>query len=166
MYSDITGYSPISAVLGGLISVNPIAFLVVLAVLVTIVVVAAVNENQKYKTDEKNKSYEVYKLYDPKTNEVKYVGRTSNRSARESWHAVTRPGLKYSTIESGLDYNTARGLEQHYMLIYMTLKPGIKPYNQINGISPFNPNIEAYTFAALKFLIDRFENWALNKSGK
>lgn len=66
----------IGSILGGLISANPIVFLVILAGLVTVVVGAAIIENQINKTDEKNKSYEVYKLVDLSTNEVKYVGRT------------------------------------------------------------------------------------------
>jgi len=166
MYTDITGYLLDAAVLGGLISLNPIVFLAILAVLVTVVVVAVVIENQKYKTDVKNKSYEVYKLVDLQTNEVKYVGRTSNRSAREGWHKKTRPELTYMTIESGLDYETARGLEQNYIIFYETLKPGIQYYNQINGISPKNPNLEVYTARAFKFMIDRAENWLLNQAGK
>lgn len=74
--------------------------------------------------------------------------------------------MTYITIESGLDYQTARGLEQNYIIFYETFKPGVRYYNQINGISLKNPNLEAYTASALRFMIDRAENWLLNQVGK
>ena len=92
-----------------------------------------------------NTDHTVYKLVDPTTNEIKYVGRTVNPTARKQAHALDpdKKGLSFVTIKSGLNYYEARGLEQIAMLTYSTKNA----LNRINGISPNNPRLEDYMAA-------------------
>lgn len=92
-----------------------------------------------------NTDHTVYKLVDPTTNEIKYVGRTVNPTARKQAHALdpNKKGLSFVTIKSGLNYYEARGLEQIAMLTYSTKNA----LNRISGISPNNPKLEDYMAA-------------------
>lgn len=110
------------------------------------------------------KEYTVYGLEDDNGN-ILYVGRTKNPSQRESYHRTTRAGLKFTRLEDDLTYNEARGLEQYYITKFRTLRPKIYPYNQINGISKFNKQIDVYAAAAIFTLADRAENEILNLLG-
>jgi len=85
-----------------------------------------------------------YKLIDPKTGKVMYVGRTSDLSSRAKQHK--RP-LKTRELDFEVDkqtniYDQLRGREQ---IIKEKYKP---PLNKINPISPRNKNRQKYLDAA------------------
>lgn len=89
-------------------------------------------------TDSKVKSYTVYTLCDPETDEVVYVGRTSDYKKRMSAHSLNpaRNHLQPKILHEGLTYTEARAAEQGYILLYMTLDKKDKAKNQINGVNP------------------------------
>ncbi len=84
------------------------------------------------------KSYTVYTLSDPITDQVVYVGRTSNFSVRMKAHQLNpdRKDLKPHILHENLSYGAARSAEQAYILEYMTLNKENKANNQINGVNP------------------------------
>ena len=90
----------------------------------------------------------VYKLVD-KNDEVQYVGRTTNVTARADAHKHNpfRKDLRMEIIAQDLSYNEARGLEQIAMLQCHTINTANRMNNQINGISPFNKSLEIYMTA-------------------
>ena len=79
-----------------------------------------------------------------------YVRRTTNISARETYHGLdpNRRHLSMVVLESNLSYEAARGLEQAYIIHYNTLNKANPQNNQINGNSLNNSNIGAYMNAA------------------
>ncbi len=98
--------------------------------------------DDKYKNRE---TQNVYLLYDFKTRQIEYVGRTKNLLTREQFHgnSSTRGHLTMIPIAENIPYEAARGLEQmgiDYYNTYNPVKYGGNAYNnQINGISPVNP---------------------------
>ena len=98
-------------------------------------------------------NHSVYVLKDA-DGKVQYVGRTTNVAAREAAHKANpfRSELDMDVLEENLSYSVARGLEQTYMLKYHTINTTNKMNNQINGISPMNPNLGMYLSAAEGFL--------------
>ena len=90
----------------------------------------------------------VYKLVD-KNDEVQYVGRTTNVTARADAHKHNpfRKDLRMEIIAQDLSYNEARGLEQIAMLQCHTINTANRMNNQINGISPFNKSLGIYMAA-------------------
>ena len=112
-------------------------------------------------------NYIVYQLIDGETGKVEYVGRTQNIDAREKAHKANpfRGHLKMNIIHSNLTWEEARGLEQHYMMLYHTLNSANKMNNQINGISPKNKNIQVYNDAALRYLENLINDSILNVLG-
>jgi len=167
MYLDPSGHSYGLALM--LASVNPVLLVmevVAITILTTVAVKAIVSEvNNSQNTFGE---YEVYKLVDPSTQEVVYVGRTKNPTARKNWHSITRIGLEYQTVDKGLTKDQARGLEQYYIISNDTLKPKIdnRRYNQIKGISSRNPRLIEYLIETIKYLGDRAENWVLDQFGR
>jgi len=101
----------------------------------------------------KEKKYSVYSLYDPKTTEVVYVGRTDNIDRRLLEHAKNpfRNQLQLQDRLENMSYEEARGVEQVLILKYKTLNRGNKTYNQINGINPRNPRYGMYWDAAMNY---------------
>jgi RHS repeat-associated protein len=95
--------------------------------------------------------YIVYGLYRPGETTPYYVGRTDqpNFAGTTTRHATPsaagdparlppgwrEAGYRHEPIQSGLTYDEARGLEQHYMEQYGT-RTGTRPGNIINGIRP------------------------------
>ena len=126
------------------------------------------NDAVEQKEPESQKTYTVYRLVDPLTQKTEYVGRTSDPVSRENAHknSVLRGHLTFIIIESNLDKETARGLEQYYMNYYHTKNTENKMNNQINGISPTNPKAIIYFQAALKYFENQVSNEFLNWAGK
>ncbi len=90
------------------------------------------------KMENATKSYTVYCLKDPVTDEVTYVGRTYNYSQRMAAHALNpaRDNLVPCILEDDLSYLQARAAEQAYIVHYATKNPGNPASNQINGVNP------------------------------
>lgn len=101
-----------------------------------------------------SRGYCVYTLTNPTTTKVEYVGRTKNPDIRKDAHSrsAARGHLEFNTVASDLDYATARGMEQVLMLYHHTLNRENAANNQINGISPYNPQVDIYMDAAVKYL--------------
>ena len=101
----------------------------------------------------KSVSHTVYALVDSEGT-VQYIGRTVNPATREAAHKANpnRADLTFTILATGLDYDTARGMEQSLMLYYHTLNTANKMNNQINGIGPKNPNGPKYVAAAEGFI--------------
>ena len=97
-------------------------------------------------------NYTVYGLEDNSGN-IEYVGRTKNLPAREAAHKrnPNRKDLNMVILAPNLTAVQARGVEQIYMLHYHTINTFNKMNNQINGISPANPQIGLYMAAARGF---------------
>ena len=116
--------------------------------------------------DDDSTGYMVYKLIDPSTQKVEYVGRTMDPVAREAAHknSLFRGHLVFIPIHEDLTKEEARGLEQYYMIYYHTINAVDKKNNQINGISLSNARLNTYVDAAIKYLgnlvSDEFLNWA------
>ena len=98
------------------------------------------------------KTYQVYKKYNPETGET-YIGRTSgygspqeNIKRRDRNHHKNKDGFERAElIISSEDPDAIRGAEQYYIDLY----GGAKSMNEtsgnaINGISPKNPNRKRY----------------------
>ena len=68
--------------------------------------------------------------------------------------------MKY--IAKNVNYYTARGLEQYYMIQYHTLDY----LNRINGISPRNGSYPIYMQAAYKYIYNQLTNELYIKQGK
>jgi hypothetical protein len=111
------------------------------------------------KTEVKNKNtqskdYSVYVLKDKKK-KVQYVGRTKSIATTKLRHKANlfRKDLDLQELHSGLSRDEARGLEQYYMTEkFKTLNRSNPQNNQINGISPLNPNKTKYMSAAEAYL--------------
>ena len=87
-------------------------------------------------TQESGGKYSVYEGIDPKTGEVKYVGITKRtpqiRWAEHMRSNSNRAGLIYKVVETGLDKQEARVMEQ-----LMINQFGLESlYNSINSIAP------------------------------
>ena len=121
---------------------------------------AAVVSNQIEKIN--SQTYSVYFLED-ENGTIQYVGRVkdSGYRARMAHHYSTRHLTPNSRI-SGLDYATARGLEEIGMIQCHTLNPGNPKNNQIHGISSQNKKGGLYMEAAGNYLSNKAENWVLN----
>lgn len=104
-------------------------------------------------TSTQSVSHTVYALVDSEGT-VQYIGRTTDPTKREATHKANqyRKDLTFTILASGLDYDTARGMEQSLMLYYHTLNTANKMNNQINGVSPANPNGSKYMAAAEGFM--------------
>ena len=111
---------------------------------------------------QKTKSYIVYLLADTQGN-IRYVGRvtTSGYEARMNYHQRTR-GLRPAKTFIGLDYSSARGLEEILMIELHLLNPSNPLNNQIHGIGPRNPNGSNYLAAAQEYLENYAEDSILN----
>ena len=121
-------------------------------------------------TDDKDEKgpYTVYVLVDKKIRinqfpyfHVVYVGRTMNIVATRNRHKANPARRDYIlvTLKTNLSYNAARGLEQSYIVLFATLNNGNSTNNQINGVSPTNPNIGTYEAAATLVLGDESETY-------
>ena len=110
----------------------------------TVAVAAAVTAVVANKVEQTQKSYTVYTLSDPSTNDVVYVGRTSDYKSRIAAHGLNpaRKDLVPAILYEDLDYLQARATEQAYILHYATIDKNQKSHNQINGV---NPNRLDYT---------------------
>lgn len=88
-----------------------------------------------------------YKLIDPVTGEVQYVGRTKDLARRQAEHArdPTRERFRFEVDWRTDDYAVQRGREQ---MLYDQYRP---PLNRIRPISPRNPRLPEYMEAARRF---------------
>ena len=124
-------------------------------------------EEQAEETDNSHKGeYTVYSLLDPKTQEVRYVGRTKNYDARIEQH--NRPGSKTYGLKRGptidnLTYSQARGIEQFGIWSYNTIDLG---KNSINGVSDKNKNRLVYFKVAYDYLYNQLSNEWYNMFGR
>ena len=127
-------------------------------------ITATKTNNNLPKNDES--IYTVYKLIDS-NRQVQYIGRTKNLTARKAAHKLNlyRSGLVLVPVKSNLTYAEARGLEQALIVQYKTLNTANKMNNQINGISPRNPNLRYYLKAAFEVAGDIISNELLNIFG-
>lgn len=90
----------------------------------------------------------VYTLND--INGVQYVGRTTQIQQTINRHNSNpaRTGLSLNVVGSNLSRTQARGLEQMLIMQCRTLNKNNPKNNQINGVSPYNPNYSVYWDAA------------------
>jgi hypothetical protein len=130
-------------IIGGM-SAGAIATATTVAIIATVTAVAATTAAVLTSKAEKPNNT-VYKLVDPDTKETKYVGRTTNETARRNAHAKDpeKIDLVFEPIARDLNYVQARGLEQIAMLEYNTKSA----LNRINGVSPRNRNLGTYMSA-------------------
>ena len=87
-------------------------------------------------------------MRDPITDDIKYVGRTKNPTAREAAHKLTKgkESLVFTPEKAGLTYEQARGGEQ----ILFNENGGLDNLlNRIRPISAKNPNYIKYMNAAI-----------------
>ena len=115
------------------------------------------------------RNHTVYGLVDSNGN-TQYVGRTTNPEKRENAHANNpqRSHLNFVPIATGLNAIEARGVEQIQMMYHHTVNTSNKMNNQINGISPRNPNLSMYMEAGrgvLSYLENKISNEILYWSG-
>lgn len=108
------------------------------------------------------RNHTVYGLVDSNGN-TQYVGRTTNLEKRENAHANNpqRSHLNFVPIATGLNAIEARGVEQIQMMYHHTVNTSNKMNNQINGISPRNPNLSMYMEAGrgvLSYLENKISN--------
>ena len=88
-----------------------------------------------------------YRLVDPTTGEVQYVGRTNDLARREAehWRDPIKGQLRFEVDWRTDDYAVRRGREQ---MLYEHYRP---PLNRIRPISPRNPRLQEYLDAAWRF---------------
>ena len=124
---------------------------------------AAVNVSSQVRTKEKTKTkketkkdndsnnHNVYFLWNTTNGKVEYVGRTKNIDATTYRHKHNdyRKELDIHVVARNISAETARGLEEYYILECGTLKKGEFQYNQIHGVSAKNPNYMIYWNSAL-----------------
>ena len=137
---------------------------------------SAKHASQAKSTISSSKSYDVlprnhtvYGLVDSNGN-TQYIGRTTNPERRQASHANNsyRSHLTFVPIATGLNAIEARGVEQIQMMYHHTINTSNKMNNQINGISPFNPNLPMYMAAgrgALSYLENKISNEILYWTG-
>lgn len=99
----------------------------------------------------KNVAHSVYTLHDPITQEVKYVGRTSNLKLRKAAHKLSpdKRHLVLKEAKSGLTYSQARGAEQ---ILFEKYGGFTNLLNKIKPISDANPNRGGYLESAQSLL--------------
>lgn len=126
---------------------------------------AAVNVSSQVRTKEKTKTkketpkdndsnnHNVYFLRDTTTGKVEYVGRTQHRTETEYRHKSNpyRTELEIHFIAKNVSAETARGLEEYYLLKCGTLNKNkqFPMNNQIHGVSAKNPDYIIYWNSAL-----------------
>ena len=126
---------------------------------------AAVNVSSQVRTKEKTKTkketpkdnnsndHNVYFLRDTTTGKVEYVGRTQHRTETTYRHKHNdyRKELRIDFIAKNVSAETARGLEEYYLLQCGTLNKNkqFPMNNQIHGVSAKNPNYMIYWNSAL-----------------
>lgn len=126
---------------------------------------AAVNVSSQVRTKEKTKTkketpkdnnsndHNVYFLRDTTTGKVEYVGRTQHRTETEYRHKSNpyRTELEIHFIAKNVSAETARGLEEYYLLKCGTLNKNkqFPMNNQIHGVSAKNPDYIIYWNYAL-----------------
>lgn len=115
------------------------------------------------------RNHTVYRLVYSQ-NTTQYVGRTTNVNARRNGHKQNpaRFSLDFVVIKSDFNRIEARGIEQIEMLHYHTINTNNKMNNQINGISPSNPNLGKYMEAGrrvLKYMENQISNEILYWTG-
>lgn len=88
-----------------------------------------------------------YKLVDPVTEEVQYIGRTNDLAQRRIQHRADpiKGQLRFEVDWRVDDYAVQRGREQ---MLYDQYQP---PLNRIWPISPRNPRRQMYLDAARRF---------------
>ena len=131
VHSDNLGTAAVTAAAAG----TAITILEIVATAAAVAVtIGAVVKKESLKT----KSYTIYTLSDPATNEVVYVGRTTDFDKRMKAHRLNpaRRGLTPNILEENLTYEQGRAAEQLYILFYGTLDKNNKSKNQINGVNP------------------------------
>lgn len=113
------------------------------------------------------RNHTVYGLVDSNGN-TQYVGRTTNPEKRENAHTNNPQRSHLNFVPIGLNAIEARGVEQIQMIYYHTVNTSNKMNNQINGISPRNPNLSMYMEAGrgvLSYLENKMSNEILYWSG-
>lgn len=123
-----------------------------LAALVGVSVYASYKTGKTTKKKKKNnndgKNHSVYALVD-NDNMAKYVGRTNNIEQRAAAHKHSfREDLSMYEIADGMDYFTARGLEQNLIEYCNVLNTESELSNKRNGIKIGTDNYNKYTAVA------------------
>lgn len=123
---------------------------------------ASTISKRERQAQERNETFSVYFLKDD-SGTIRYVGRVTDAryEARMTHHKYTR-GLKPIARIAGLDYATARGLEEIGMIEFHTLNATNPVNNHIHGLSLKNPHGDRYMDAAYNYLSNRAENTVLN----
>ncbi len=110
-------------------------------------------KNTKKKSNNDVNNHNVYTLYDPLTQKIEYVGRTTDLPATKYRHRQNpyRRHLELDEIAMNVSKDTARGLEQMIIESCRTLnKDTNNPINnQINGVSPRNKKRDLYWDSAV-----------------
>ena len=135
-------YSVIGAALGMLVVTSLARDTPRVAIPVSIVETA---EKTIQITEKKRENQYVVYLLVNEADEIKYVGRTRERwlEGRLQFHKRTK-GLMPAYLITGLNYESARGLEDFLMLEIHTYLLDKKGVNKIRGISQLNPNRNIY----------------------
>ena len=93
--------------------------------------------------------------HDKETKTIEYVGRTTNLKYTEERHARNpfRTSLKIDPIATNVSKETARGLEQMWILQCHTLNKNkeFPKNNQINGVASNNPQYNLFWDMALEW---------------
>ena len=77
--------------------------------------------------------------------------------------------LRIVTVYEGIDYVAVRSLEQALMFYYHTIDKNNPAKNQINGISPYNVNLDIYSSFVINspaYLWNQISNDWLNFIGQ
>ncbi len=108
------------------------------------------------------RTYSVYLLKDEK-GIVRYVGRVTDDGFKQriAYHERTKGLTLYYEVH-GLDWPTARGLEEIAMIECHTINPSNPVSNQIHGVGINNSNGEIYFNGVMDYLQNRAEEDLLN----
>lgn len=113
------------------------------------------NTTKKKNNSNKVNNHNVYVLRDKETKTIEYVGRTTNLKYTEERHARNpfRTSLKIDPIATNVSKETARGLEQMWILQCHTLNKNkeFPKNNQINGVASNNPQYNLFWDMALEW---------------
>lgn len=108
------------------------------------------------------RTYAVYLLEDKK-GIIRYVGRVTDDgfNQRIAYHERTKGITLYYAVH-GLDWATARGLEEIVMIECHTMNPSNPVSNQIHGVGINNKKGGIYFEAVMDYLQNRAEEDLLN----
>ena len=158
--------APLLAALGGTISASTVVA-TASSVATTAAIVGASTATaavvNKQIEEVQTQTYSVYFLEDA-NGTIRYVGRVKDEGyrTRMAHHKATR-NLTPAHRISGLRYSEARGLEEIGIMTCHTLNATNPVNNQIHGIGANNKNGSRYMQAAMDYLLNRRENWLLNR---